>query len=146
MVKSILNPIRGIVSFLFIACNVIVHALILIPFALIKCLLPRNQFIVDTIDLIAESWVTTNNTFYRLTRKLDIRTTSTEELSKKEWYVCIANHQSWVDILVIQIALNRKIPLLKFFLKKELIYIPIMGLAWWILDFPFMSRYSKKND
>ncbi len=142
--KSIFNPIRGITTFLFIVCNVILHAVILTPFALIKCLLPRNQFIIDIIDLIAESWITTNNIFYKLTRNLDIRTTGLEGLSKKEWYVCIANHQSWVDILVIQIALNRKIPLLKFFLKKELIYIPIIGLAWWVLDFPFMSRYSKK--
>ena len=93
MVKSILNPIRGITSFLFIACNVIVHAIILIPFALIKCLFPRNQFIVDTIDLIAESWVTTNNTFYRITRKLDIRTNSREKLSKKR-VVCLHSKPS----------------------------------------------------
>ena len=30
--------------------------------------------------------------------------------------------------------------MLKFFLKKELIYVPVLGLAWWALDFPFMRR------
>jgi len=54
----------------------------------------------------------------------------------------IANHQSWVDILILQRVLNRKIPFLKFFLKKELIFVPFLGLAWWALDFPFMRRYS----
>jgi 1-acyl-sn-glycerol-3-phosphate acyltransferase len=52
------------------------------------------------------------------------------------------NHQSWVDILVLQHLLNRRIPLLKFFLKQQLIWVPVIGLAWWALDFPFMRRHS----
>ena len=52
------------------------------------------------------------------------------------------NHQRWVDILVLQHLLNRRIPLLKFFLKQQLIYVPVIGLAWWALDFPFMRRHS----
>jgi 1-acyl-sn-glycerol-3-phosphate acyltransferase len=54
------------------------------------------------------------------------------------------NHQSWVDILVLQHLLNRRIPLLKFFLKQQLIWVPVMGLAWWALDFPFMRRHSEE--
>jgi 1-acyl-sn-glycerol-3-phosphate acyltransferase len=42
----------------------------------------------------------------------------------------------------MQHLLNRRIPLLKFFLKSELIRVPIMGLAWWALDFPFLHRHS----
>jgi 1-acyl-sn-glycerol-3-phosphate acyltransferase len=53
-----------------------------------------------------------------------------------------ANHQSWVDIFVLQHVLNRRVPLLKFFLKQQLIWVPVMGLAWWALDFPFMRRHS----
>jgi len=30
--------------------------------------------------------------------------------------------------------------MLKFFLKAELIWVPVIGLAWWALDFPFMKR------
>ena len=44
---------------------------------------------------------------------------------------------------MLQHALNGRIPLLKFFLKQELIKVPVMGAAWWALDFPFMKRYSK---
>jgi 1-acyl-sn-glycerol-3-phosphate acyltransferase len=50
------------------------------------------------------------------------------------------NHQSWVDIFVLQNVLRGRIPLLKFFLKQQLIYVPVIGLAWWALDFPFMRR------
>jgi 1-acyl-sn-glycerol-3-phosphate acyltransferase len=66
-----------------------------------------------------------------------------EGLSRKDWYLVISNHRSWVDILVLQRVFNRKIPFLKFFLKKELIWVPFIGLAWWALDFPFMHRYNK---
>jgi 1-acyl-sn-glycerol-3-phosphate acyltransferase len=54
----------------------------------------------------------------------------------------VANHQSWVDILVLQRIFHRKIPFLKFFLKKELLWFPILGQAWWALDFPFMRRHT----
>ena len=63
----------------------------------------------------------------------------------KAWKVSTSsNHQSWVDILVLQYLLNRRMPLLKFFLKQELIWVPVIGLCWWALEFPFMKRFSKE--
>lgn len=55
------------------------------------------------------------------------------------------NHQSWVDIPVLQKIFNRRIPFLRFFLKQELIWVPLLGPAWWALDFPFMKRYSRQT-
>jgi len=52
----------------------------------------------------------------------------------------VANHQSMVDVVVLQSIFHRKIPFLKFFLKKELIWVPFLGIVWWTLDFPFMKR------
>src|SRR3546814_16540984 len=34
--------------------------------------------------------------------------------------------------------------LLLFFLKRQLIWVPFLGLAWWALDFPFMRRHSRE--
>jgi len=31
-----------------------------------------------------------------------------------------------------------------FFIKKELMWVPFLNLAWWSLDFPFLERYSKE--
>ena len=67
-----------------------------------------------------------------------------ETLCKDNWYIVVSNHQSWVDIPVLQTVFMGRIPFLKFFLKKELIWVPILGLAWWALDFPFMKRYSNE--
>ncbi|MFZ0219424.1 MAG: acyltransferase [Candidatus Aquirickettsiella sp.] len=67
-----------------------------------------------------------------------------EQLHYKEWYLLISNHQSWADILILQYIFSGKIPPLKFFLKKELLWtLPIVSWACWLLDFPFMRRYSK---
>jgi 1-acyl-sn-glycerol-3-phosphate acyltransferase len=60
-------------------------------------------------------------------------------------YLVLANHQSWVDIPVLQKALNRRVPLLRFFLKSQLFWVPFLGVAWWALDFPFMKRYSRQE-
>ena len=50
-------------------------------------------------------------------------------LARQEWYLMTSNHQSWADILVLQKVTNRRVPSLKFFLKQELIWVPLLGLA-----------------
>jgi 1-acyl-sn-glycerol-3-phosphate acyltransferase len=68
-----------------------------------------------------------------------------EQLRYNEWYLLISNHQSWADILVLQYVFSGKIPPLKFFLKKELLWtLPVASWACWLLDFPFMHRYNKR--
>ena len=74
---------------------------------------------------------------------IKLNVTGLNGLNPKGYYLVTANHQSWADILLMQHLLNRKIPLMKFFLKQELIYVPVIGLCWWALDFPFMKRHSK---
>ena len=57
-------------------------------------------------------------------------------------YLIISNHVSWVDILALFRAFHVKAPLIRFFLKQQLIWAPFVGQAAWALDFPFMKRYS----
>jgi 1-acyl-sn-glycerol-3-phosphate acyltransferase len=103
-----------------------------------------TDFCAKTLIFIADLWVSINSFIIHLFNKIEFDVRGLEQLEKKQWYLVLSNHQSWVDILVLQKVLNRKIPMLKFFLKKELIWVPFLGLAWWALDFPFMKRYSKK--
>ena len=91
----------------------------------------------------ASFWVACNNANQRLICPYQLNVQGFNNLDYKDWYLVIANHQSWVDILVLQRVFHRKIPFLNFFLKKELLYVPFLGLAWWALDFPFMTRTSK---
>jgi 1-acyl-sn-glycerol-3-phosphate acyltransferase len=67
-----------------------------------------------------------------------------ENLSMKEWYLVLSNHQSWADIVVLQFVLNNRIPYFRFFLKQELVWLPIFNFVWYALDYPYMKRYSKE--
>ena len=67
------------------------------------------------------------------------------EFDKNAWYMAISNHQSWADIFILLVAAHKKIPLLKFFMKKELAWIPFIFLANKTLNMPFVNRHSKKE-
>ncbi|MCV2884695.1 acyltransferase [Aestuariibacter sp. AA17] len=65
------------------------------------------------------------------------------ELGKDKWYLMMPNHLSWLDIILLFDFASGRIPAPKFFLKKELIWVPFVGLGAWALDMPFMQRYSR---
>ncbi len=94
---------------------------------------------------IAETWAEGLKWLFRLLTPTiwDIR--SDVDLGRDQPYLIICNHQSWVDIPALVEAFNRQTPFFKFFLKKELIWVPLIGLAFWALDYPFMKRYSKAH-
>lgn len=128
--------------------NVFFWCLLLFSFALFKLLLPIRgiRVVIDRIlNGIAESWTACNSAWMKLTQKTDWDVKGIDNLNYKSWYLINCNHQSAADIFVLQHLLNYRIPFLKFFIKRELIYVPIMGLAWWALDFPIMKRHSKEH-
>jgi 1-acyl-sn-glycerol-3-phosphate acyltransferase len=94
------------------------------------------------LNRVATAWIAGNSGWMRLTQRTAWDVQGLDGLAYRGWYLVVANHQSWVDIFVLQHLLNRRIPLLKFFLKRQLIWVPVMGLAWWALDFPFMRRHA----
>ncbi|QFT56367.1 acyltransferase [Microbulbifer sp. THAF38] len=135
ILTSILLFISTIICFIPILFFVVVR--LIFPFAALRK-------IYSTIFMsIAEAWIILNIGWMKLTQKTKWDVEVDGELKKEGWYLVTSNHQSWVDIFVLQTVLNRKIPFLKFFIKQELIKVPVMGICWWALDFPFMKRYSK---
>ncbi|WP_416307709.1 acyltransferase [Neptunicella sp. SCSIO 80796] len=139
------NNFIGVISILFYITNTIFWAIPIILGSVLK-LIPIKIWrtgVTHILDACATAWVTVNHLIQSLTSNTKWDVKGLQNLSSKDWYLVIANHQSWVDILVLQRVFNRKIPFLKFFLKKELIWVPVLGLAWWALDFPFMKRYKK---
>jgi len=142
--KTFFYNLTGSFSILFI----VTHTLIQYPFLLIASfikLIPfkSSQKVCTKILIkIATRWINCNTFLFTKILGVTVEVKGKTDLPMKEWYLVISNHQSWSDIVVLQIIFNGKIPLLKFFLKKELIKVPLMGVAWWALDFPFMKRYS----
>ena len=143
--SGIFRHLRGALVFAVIALNTVLWFVPLLVLAVFKLLLPiRSVRSALTLSLmvIGESWVSCNTALISRAGSFDWRVRGAENLRRDEWYLVISNHQTWVDILVLQAALNRRIPFLKFFIKQQLIWFPVMGFAWWAMDMPFMKRYS----
>jgi len=114
---------------------------------LVKLLIPNGP-IRRVLNIITDSFaihfgtisVFLIETFNRI--NIDIHING--ELSKKKWYLITANHRSYLDVILMIAFARGRVPSPKFFLKKELIWLPFVGLGAWALDMPFMKRYSKE--
>lgn len=143
MLQRITHALKGSLAIAVVIVNTVVGFSLMIPFALLKAALPFKPVrrVTDAaLNTIAEGWVTVNGVWMAAVGRTHWRVTGADAFQRRGWYLVSSNHQSWVDILVLQRVFNGRIPLLKFFIKHELIYVPIIGLAWWALDFPFMKR------
>jgi 1-acyl-sn-glycerol-3-phosphate acyltransferase len=145
MLSFLPGSVRGVLLLLLYGINTIFWSLVLFLVAFLKLLLPVagwRRLCSRAMDGIGTIWIFFNNCNNKLVNKIHWDVRGTDNLEPNRWYLVVANHQSWVDILVMQKIFYRKIPFLKFFLKKELFWVPILGLAWWALDYPFLERSS----
>ncbi|WP_236184891.1 acyltransferase [Pseudomonas juntendi] len=137
--------LTGILTTTLLLLNTLALICPLLVFALLKLVLPGRgrDYASWAVMWVAETWSEIDKAIFALCipTHWDIR--GVENLRKDTSYLAVSNHQSWVDIPALIESLNRRTPFFKFFLKKELIWVPLLGLAWWGLDYPFMKRYSK---
>lgn len=146
------HPLPGLIrlplAMLLLALNVVLHVLPLFALTLLKLLLPVRPVRLacsHALVAIAESWIAVNSALFELFTRIRWQVEGLDGLRRDGNYLVLCNHQSWVDIPVLQKVFNRRIPFLRFFLKQQLIWVPLLGPAWWALDFPFMKRYSKET-
>lgn len=142
----VVEVLRLLLAGLLLALNVTVHALPLLALALLK-LMPvavLRARVSAWLVAMGENWIAVNDLLLtHLTRtRVEVEYLG-QALAKRGWYLVVANHQTWVDIPILQQVLLHRIPFLKFFLKQQLIWVPLLGLVWWAMDFPFMRRYSR---
>lgn len=92
---------------------------------------------------LAEHWMRVNVWMGDRLLRIDWDVRAPVELSRQGQYLIVANHQSWNDIYVLMRCFQGRLPFFKFFLKQQLIWVPVLGLTWWGLDYPFMKRYTR---
>jgi len=139
--------LRGALALLLLVLNTLFWCAPLFAGALVKLALPFapvRRRVDRFLNGCANGWVACNSGWMRLLHPTRWDVDGAQSLARSEWYLVNCNHQSWVDIFALQHVLRGRIPLLKFFLKQQLIYVPVIGLAWWALDFPFMKRHGKE--
>ncbi len=137
--------IKGIICLLVVVVNTVFWVPILVFFSLIKLIVPIKIFqnaLSRFLVTIANSWIWVNTVSHEMIHGKKVTVSGIDDLAIDDWYLVISNHRAAADIPILQNVFYKKIPFLKFFLKKELIWVPFLGLAWWALDFPFMRRFS----
>ena len=140
--------IRIPLALLLMTINIVVHVVLLFAFTLFKVIVPIHAVRLAcsrVLVVIAESWIGVNNRLFDGFTRIRWKVDGLADLRRDGNYLVLCNHQSWVDIPVLQKVFNRRIPFLRFFLKQQLIWVPLLGPAWWALDFPFMKRYSPQT-
>ncbi|MHC1728868.1 MAG: acyltransferase [Syntrophobacteraceae bacterium] len=145
MMNAMPDIVRGLLSLAILTVNTIFWSLQLFALALVKAVSSnssRRIFWDRLMHSVAQHWVGCNNLGLQLTKDVQWDAQGTDGLQANRWYLVIANHQSWADIVVLQKAFHRKVPMLKFFLKNELVWVPVLGIVWKVLEFPFLKRTS----
>jgi len=146
MFHALPEAVRGSLSLILYILNTVFWCIPLFVLAAAKAAVPLESWMrrcSRMLNAIAENWIWVNNQNQKLVGNTRWDVQGLETLERSEWYLVLSNHQSWVDIVVLQRIFHRKIPFLKFFIKKELLWFPILGQAWWAMDFPFVKRYTK---
>jgi 1-acyl-sn-glycerol-3-phosphate acyltransferase len=137
--------IRGFVTVLLVALNSVVWGVPIVIVGLVKLLAPgaaARRKIRLFLSELGDRWNAGNNRIFDRAIDTEWDITGVEGLREDGRYLILSNHVSWLDIFVVFRAFHRRVAFIRFFLKHELIWYPIVGQACWAMDFPFMRRYT----
>ena len=141
-------PLIGALMFVVLVVHTVMWAAIVYVGIVLKLLAPKGRLRDAASRLtawLAQQWAVLNTVYVRWFLRIDWSIRIDAELSPKGQYLVCSNHQSWNDIFVLMQTFGRKAPFFKFFIKQELIWVPVLGLCWWGLDYPFMKRYTPEQ-
>ncbi|CUA88816.1 acyltransferase [Pseudidiomarina woesei] len=148
MLTTLLIPFRFIITFTFALVSTGIIGALIILVGLPKLLLPIpvvQRMFSTWANGLFRLWGYAMSATFRLTQPMRWHIEGDSQLHRDRWYMILANHRSWVDILVLMHLSCRNMPMPRFFLKHQLIWVPIVGLGCWTLDMPFMKRYSREQ-
>ena len=146
MLSFLPTPILAIFTLLLYTLATVVLASFFFIAMLICLITPIPKWrkkVIAKLFHIPSVWSESMHLIMWLTTRTQWKITGVEHLDKQHSYLLISNHQGFLDILVLQKILDRHIPQLRYFMKKQLIWMPIVGQACWVLGYPFMQRHSK---
>jgi len=145
MLSFLPGPMLYFISLTLLIINTALWGSLIIIGGIIKLLLPISSIRLGLSKLMNRfmwCWAVCNGGILAIISNIEWDVEGLDKLDKNGWYLLISNHLSGFDIAAQTYLLRNHIPMLKFFLKQELIYVPIMGLGCWALDMPFMHRTS----
>ncbi|MCY3859833.1 MAG: acetyltransferase [Gammaproteobacteria bacterium] len=139
-----MHRLVGGFSAFVVAMTTVLVCIPLYVLGILRLVIPITRFrrwLAYPMDVVIDVWVSSFRWLISTCRLIDIRVEIPPQLrDRNNWQVIVCNHQSWVDIVVLQVSFRDFAPVLKFFTKRELIWVPFVGLAMWFLGFPYVYR------
>lgn len=139
-----MRQLLGVLVAVVVSISTVCVCIPLYVFGCVRLVVPSAAFrrwIAYPMDRVIDAWVSVFRGLISALRLIDIQTEFDVDLDdRSKWRVLVCNHQSWVDIIVLQTSFRKSLPVLKFFTKKELIWVPFIGVAMWFLGFPYVYR------
>ena len=148
MLSILRYGIQGGIVMLLATISTIVITLLIVTLSIFKLIAPKGRArntITHWLSSLGELWVSVNKSLMWFYRDMEWDVQMPEGISHKGRYLVFCNHQSGVDILVLQHCLNLRAPFGRYLLKQQLIWVPVLGVAWWALDMAFLRRYSRQE-
>jgi 1-acyl-sn-glycerol-3-phosphate acyltransferase len=143
---ALMSTLKGVVAAVWIALNTLALGPAVLALAVVRALAPGARARAGVgafMDGFIDRWVRHNRVLFGVLRITNVNANWHGTMPARDsWYLVIANHQAWSDILVLQHLLLDRVPPLKFFVKRVLFWIPIVGASMWVLGFPFLRRYG----
>jgi len=140
--------LQGAIMILIVTANTVILTAVIFILAIFKLLAPpgtaRNAM-TRWLSSLGELWISVNKAMAWCYRGMEWDVHLPDGINHDGRYLVFCNHQSGVDILALQHCLNRRAPFGRYLLKQELIWVPVLGIAWWALDMAFLRRYSKQE-
>ncbi len=148
MWRDLLAWSKALAAMACIAVNTVVVCLCLYAMWVARLPLPRRwrSAMSRRMDRVVDGWVSGNRWMIRALALTRVRVEWPEQtLSRDSWYLLVSNHQSWADILILQTTLRDTVPMIKFFTKRQLVFLPLAGLAMKLLGFPYVRRAGQRR-
>ncbi|HEY1059736.1 MAG TPA: acetyltransferase [Limnobacter sp.] len=145
--KFLPKHITGILTVVLMTTCITFWFVVMLPFIVLR-LLPVHRvqrWASGRCVAIATWWVGSNKRIYALMHGGQQATVNIRgQFKPHSSYLVISNHSAWADIVVLFDVLHGHSPFGRFFLKQQLIWVPIVGVVCWAMDFPFMKRHSRQ--
>ena len=147
MLRFLPAPIKILFNFMW-GCfwtTIIAAGIIILGIFKVIPIRPWQRFISALANALFRGWGYAVSAMFSMTQQTIWQVEGGIELKRDRWYMIMSNHLSWVDILVLMKLASKDMPMPRFFLKQQLFWVPFIGLGCWVLDMPFMKRYSRQQ-
>ncbi|RUO23079.1 acyltransferase [Aliidiomarina iranensis] len=148
MLQFLPAPLRILINFLWGALTTTVIGIIVILLGIFKFIIPIpsfQRFISSVANGAFRVWAYAVSAMFRISYPVKWYIEGDIPDDRDGWFMILCNHQSWVDIVALMHLSRKNLPMPRFFLKQQLLWVPIIGMGCWVLDMPFMKRYSKEQ-